>query len=95
MSGSTEEQASLASVYINILSIRERLLEETGLSPTMRPIDLDMSDWSRLCNSYMRIIRENPSLAKFQARVGEPDLAKMFDYKSDSGIKRHAISDGG
>ena len=41
MSGSTEEQASLASVYINILSIRERLLEETPQLPTYQGIILD------------------------------------------------------
>ena len=70
----------------------ERLLEETGLSPTMRPIDLDMSDWSRLCNSYMRIIKENPSLAKYQARVGEPDIAKMFDPGDN---RQQVISEGG
>ena len=41
MSGSTEEQASLASVYINILRIRERLLEETPQLPAYQGIILD------------------------------------------------------
>ena len=55
------------------------ILDETGLKPTQRAIDLDMSDWSRLCNSYVRILKENPSLAKYQARRGDPDLGDMFD----------------
>jgi len=73
----------------------ERLLGETGLNPTMRAIDLDMNDWSRLCNSYMRIISENPSLAKYQARLGEPDIGAMFDDRIDPGDDRQMISDGG
>ena len=55
------------------------LLEETGLRPGMRAIDLDMNDWSRLVNCYVRIIKANPSLAKYQARVGDPSIAGLFD----------------
>ena len=53
--------------------------EETGFRPTMKPIDLDMSDWSRLCNSYVRIIKENPSLTRYKATVGEPSIQGIFD----------------
>ena len=55
------------------------ILEETGLNPLMRPIDLDMNDWARLCDSYARIVKLNPSLAKFKARVGDPDIEMLFD----------------
>jgi len=46
----------------------KRVLSETCLRESMRPIDLDMSDWNRLCSSYVRIITENPSLEKYNSR---------------------------
>ena len=55
------------------------IIEETGLSPLIRAIDLDMNDWSRLCDSYARILRENTSLAKYKSRVGDPDIENYFD----------------
>lgn len=59
--------------------LSEVIFEETGLNPMMRAIDLDMNDWSRLCNSYARILRVNPSLAKYKSRVGDPDIEMMFE----------------
>ena len=41
--GSTEEQANLASVYLSIISIRERLLEETPQEPADQGIILDLT----------------------------------------------------
>ena len=59
------------------------MIAESGLKPTQRPIDLDMSDWSRLCNSYVRILKENPSLSKYQRQRGDPDVGNMFDEDND------------
>jgi len=44
-----------------------------------RAIDLDMNDWSRLCDSYARIIQVNPSLAKYKSRVEDPHV-EVFDH---------------
>ena len=51
---------------------QEQMLYESGLKSTMRPIDLDMADWASLCNSYVRIIKQNPSLAKYRNNIGDP-----------------------
>jgi len=56
-------------------ALSRRVLSETGLSASMRPIDLDMSDWSLICNSYERIIFENPSLMKFHLRCTGPYIS--------------------
>eukprot|EP00090_Calanus_glacialis_P003474 TRINITY_DN12570_c0_g1_i3.p1 TRINITY_DN12570_c0_g1~~TRINITY_DN12570_c0_g1_i3.p1 ORF type:complete len:356 (-),score=119.76 TRINITY_DN12570_c0_g1_i3:115-1182(-) len=71
-----------------------RMLSETGINADLRAIDLDMAEWSRLCNSYVRIIRENPSLDKYNTRgrksVLEPavyDDGELFiDGESDDVI---------
>jgi len=55
------------------------IIEETGLNPMMTAIELDMNDWSRLCDSYARILRVNPSLVKYKSRVGDPDIEMYFD----------------
>ena len=65
--------------------LSEVIIEETGLNPMMRAIDLDMNDWSRLCNSYARILRVNPSLAKYKSRVGDPDIEMLFDSSDTYG----------
>ena len=79
-----------------------RILEETGLSPDLRAIDLDMGDWSRLCNSYTRILKTNPSLSKFQARLGDQNIGILFDDRakgcdSDEHLENrlHLLKDGG
>jgi len=61
------------------------ILKETGISPTVRAIDLDMNDWARLINCYVRIIKANPSLSRYKTRVGDPDISGFFpDHYSDS-----------
>ena len=81
----------------------EQMMMEAGLGQMKRAIDLDMNDWARLCNSYMRLIRENPSLARYQARPGEPSIgsvlddrseADLIDHDSEAAVKRQ-ISEGG
>jgi len=68
--------------------LTKRVFEETGIRPTMKPIDLDMSDWSRLCNSYVRIVKENPSLARYKATLGEPSIEGVFDDKDSINLNR-------
>ena len=67
------------------------IFEETGLNPMMRAIDLDMNDWSRLCNSYARILRVNPSLAKYKSRVGDPDIEMLFDSSDDGRQEKNLL----
>ena len=71
--------------------LSEVIIEETGLNPMMRAIDLDMNDWSRLCNSYARILRVNPSLAKYKARVGDPDIEMLFDSSDTFGQQEKTL----
>ena len=64
---------------------QEQMLYESGLKPTMRPIDLDMADWASLCNSYVRIIKQSPSLAKYRNNIGDPVIMdKIVGDQSDS-----------
>jgi len=73
---------TIARLFPKTLSANlcSRIISETGLSPESRAIDLDMGDWARLCNSYVRIIKENPSLAKFNPRGRKMELEDaMYD----------------
>jgi len=71
---------TLPSLFPKPLSLlSDVIFEETGLSPMKRAIDLDMNDWSRLCDSYARIIQVNPSLAKYKSRVEDPHV-EVFDH---------------
>jgi len=54
--------------------LANRVLTETRLNPQGRGIDLDMSDWGRVVDSYVRITQENPSLAKYMPRGSKIDL---------------------
>jgi len=56
-----------------------RILSETGINADLRAIDLDMAEWSRLCNSYVRIIRDNPSLANYHTRGRRSELPAVYE----------------
>jgi len=51
-----------------------RVMEEAKLNPQGRGLDLDMSEWARLVDSYVRITTENPSLSKYNPRGRKIDL---------------------
>jgi len=75
-------------------SLGNRILNETGLNPKLRPIDIDMHDWSRICNSYVRILNENPSLASYKTRgsknlnLSEPlyEDGQLFEDGGENGV---------
>ncbi|XP_071517079.1 dimethyladenosine transferase 1, mitochondrial isoform X2 [Panulirus ornatus] len=40
------------------------------VDPALRPFQISMSEFNRLCHSYAAILEQHPSLAKFNAREG-------------------------
>jgi len=67
---------TLSKLFPKALStnLSHRIFSETGINAELRAIDLDMADWSRLCNSYVRVIRDNPSLENYHPRGRRAEL---------------------
>ena len=63
--------------------LSQRILAETGLKADTKPLDLDMSDWSRLCNSYSRIVQDSPRLADYNARGRKLEFGDPLYYNGD------------
>jgi len=67
---------TVSKLFPHNLSVHlsKRIFAETGLKPEAKPLDLSMSDWARLCNSYARILVESPSLGNYNPRGKKMDL---------------------
>lgn len=81
-------------------NLSNRVLAETGLKSDIRAIDLDMGEWDRLCNSYARIIKENPSLEKYNPRGRKEELGvaiyengDLFIDDGDEDVMDNLVSD--
>ena len=69
-------QNTIARLFPKNMSktLTTRMISESGLRPDVIPLCLDMSDWSRVCNSYARIIQQSPSLWKYCPRDSKVEL---------------------
>jgi len=76
---------TIAKLFPEKLSVHltQRILAETGLKADTRPLDLDMSDWSRLCNSYGRVVQDSPRLANYSARGKQLELSDPLYANGD------------
>ncbi len=63
-------------------SLRERhtpdLLEMADVDGTLRPFELTVEEFDRLCQAYLHICKSNPSLVKYDPRSEKGLHDKLF-----------------
>lgn len=60
--------------------LTQQMLGEACLNPKLRPIDLDMQDFSRVCRVYSQLCADNPSLAKYNHFGGQKETLEPAVY---------------
>lgn len=64
----------------------KKMFTVADVDPTLRPFQISMCEFNRLCHSYAAILEQQPSLAKFNAREAKV-IVEGEDYDSESRIK--------
>lgn len=74
--------------------VRERLVDKlfkvADVDPCLRPFQINMAEFSRLCHTYKAMVDQHPSLAKYNHR--DPDSEIMADLEDDDIILTSSLS---